>query len=115
MTQESTVENSSLTELEDLTTQEVAAIVLPVLVAGEAVIDTDLELIKKRAAMLLTADAALSLEDALFRATDERFSARKGLVGDSVAVVNEQDSMVYALGEDQSKAIGDALHQSGRE
>ena len=115
MTQESKAENPQITELEDLTTQEIAAIVLPVLIAGEAVIDTDLELIKKRAAMLLTADPALSLEDALFQATDERFNARKGLASDTVAVVNEQDSMVYALGEDSHKAIGDALHQSGRE
>ncbi len=115
MTQESTAENSTLTDLEDLTAQEIAAIVLPVLVAGEAVIDTDLELIKKRAAILLADDAALSLEDALFQATDERFSARKGLVGDSVAVVNEQDSMVYALDQDSHKALSEALQQSGRE
>ncbi len=65
--------------------------------------------------MLLAADAALSLEDALFQATDERFSARKGLAGDSVAVINEQDSMLFALGQNPRKAIGDALHESGRE
>ena len=115
MTQESKAENLQITELEDLTTQEIAAIVLPVLVAGEAVINTDIDLIKKRAAMLLGADTTLSLEDALFQATDERFNARKGLVGGSVAVVNEKDSMVYALDQDSRKAIGDALHQSGRE
>ena len=115
MTQESTAENPQLSELEDFTTQEVAAIVLPALVAGEVVIDTDLELIKKRAAMLLGENATLSLEDALFQATDERFSARKGLAADSVAVVNEQDSMVYALNRDSHKAAQDALAQSGRE
>lgn len=66
------------TAIGDLTSQEIAAFILPVLNADEPVLPLDVEIIKKRALALVTENPALSIEDALLNAAADRLSARQG-------------------------------------
>lgn len=109
--------NPFIAELQDLTTQEVGGMLLPVLVHGEAILDADVETIKKRAAMLLEADNTLSLEDALLSAAGDRLEARKGLAADHIVVIDQADGVVHSIQNkgEESRAIHDALRSTGRE
>lgn len=115
MSLEST-QNPLIAELEDLTTQEIAGILLPVLTAGEAILDADVETIKRRAKMLIEANSDLSLDEALLNAAGERFEARKNLTGDHVAVIDQADGVVYSVSEASgSQDVRNALRSVERE
>ena len=66
------------TVIADLTSQEIAALILPVLNADEPVLPLDIEIIQKRASVLVSENPSLSVEDAILNAAADRLSARQG-------------------------------------
>ena len=90
--------------LEDLSFQEISAIILPALVANEALLESDVELIRNLAEKALDADPSLSLEDALINAAGERLSAREHLASSRMAVV-DRSGLVHGV-VDEGKHLG---------
>lgn len=88
--------------LEEMSYQEIASVILPVLVAGEALSEGDVELIRGLAAKKLETDTACTLEDALMGAAGERLAARKEL-SHNVAVVDKFGNVVSVVPEDKEK------------
>ncbi len=84
-------------EIEALTSQEIAAFILPVLNSDEPVLPVDLEIIQKRALVLASENPALSVEDAIMNAAGDRLSAREGT--ETPVTITDSTGYVHAVVE----------------
>lgn len=95
--------------ISDLTSQEIAAFILPVLNADEPVLPLDIQIIQKRALALVAENPALSVEDAILNAAADRLSARQG-TETPVAVIDSTGYVhaVVSKGEDAATVAREA-------
>ena len=94
---------SAAATIDELTTQEVAAFILPVLNADEPVLPLDIDIIKKRALVLVAENPALSVEDAILNAAADRLSARQG-TETPVAVIDSTGYVHAVVGKGEDAA-----------
>lgn len=91
------------TVISDLTSQEIAALIFPVLNADEPVLPLDIQIIQKRALALVAEHPELSVEDAILNAAADRLSARQG-TETPVAVIDSTGYVHAVVGKGEDAA-----------